>query len=77
MIQIQCKIISENSTKSGPMCNFKELSFDDFVKWVYRVCDGCLEIKVEPNKSVTAIFDDRCEIYTLKENKEESNVYSK
>ena len=64
MVRINCKVISENRTSTGPMFTMKTFSQDDLILWVKRNCIGNYKIEIT-EKEVKAFFDDRVEIYTL------------
>jgi len=71
--QINCKIISEVATE-GTMAYFKEFKFIDLIKWVWRNCQGCIKIEIIPNVNVSAIFEDRVEIYNLTDGEIPANI---
>lgn len=64
--EIFCEIVGE-TTKTGPMAHFKEYEFIDMINWVWRNCQGCIKIEIIPDIKVIVAFEDRIEVYTLKE----------
>lgn len=70
LTQVDCKIITTDKTVKGIMYRKKNHTFADMVKWIYKNCSGCTDIKIDPEKEVQVIFNEvnrqRIEIYTLK-----------
>ena len=64
--EITLEILTEKANK-GHLAYFEDLDFAGLVSWVYRNCGGCLEIKIIPDVNISAVFDDRIEVYRLED----------
>ena len=68
MVQIKCKILSTSGCKEGVMFNQKDFTFENLINWVHRNCPGADKVEIDNNsKNVSAIYDERYEIYSLEE----------
>lgn len=68
MKTIYCSIYNVDTGKSqmGRMFEQEDTwGFDQLVAWVYRNCQNCSEIKIDAERTVIAIYDDRWESYTF------------
>lgn len=66
MINITGKVITLSGSVVGNMCSFDDFTFENLITWVYRNCPGNILIKIE-NNEVSALYEDRIEIYYLTE----------
>lgn len=70
MKTVYCSIYNMDTSKSQIGRMFEQQDdwgFDQLLAWVYRNCRNCSEIKIESEKEVIAIYDDRLECYSFDE----------